>query len=71
MLLISVTFIFQGSSSVSYLGLKIVPYGTISGSENFQNSQNSDSQNPRLVILGGFYQILSCENPSSGYFENY
>jgi hypothetical protein len=50
---------------------KIDPYGTSSGSDNFQNNQNRDSQNSRSVILRGFYQILSSENQSYGYIENY
>jgi hypothetical protein len=46
---------------------KTVPCGT-SGSGNFQNNQNSDSQNSRSHSKS---QILNSENPKSGYFENY
>jgi hypothetical protein len=53
------------------MGTKTDPYGTSSGSDNFQNNQNSDSMNSKSVILSYFNQILSSENPSSGYFENY
>jgi hypothetical protein len=50
--------------------IKTIPCGTNSGSDNFRNNQNSDSKNSKSEILSGFYQILSSENPSSGYFED-
>jgi hypothetical protein len=52
--------------------LKIVPYGgTSSGSDDFQNNKNLDSQNSRSDKNHPKSQILSSDNPSSGYFENY
>jgi hypothetical protein len=50
---------------------KNVPYGFSSGSGNFQNNQNLDFQNSRSDKNHSKSQILSSENPSPGYFENY
>jgi hypothetical protein len=41
---------------------KIVPYGTSSASENFQDNQNLDSQNSRSVVLGGFSDLAFRES---------
>jgi hypothetical protein len=51
--------------------LYTVPKGTSSGSDNFQNNQNSDSQNSRSDKNPSKSQILSSENASSAYFGNY
>jgi hypothetical protein len=50
---------------------KTVPYGTSSGSDNFQNKQNLYSQNSRSDKNHSKSHILTSENLSSGYFENY
>jgi hypothetical protein len=48
--------------------VKTNPYSTSSKTIFLRNSQNSDYQNLRSIILSGFYQILSSDNPSSVNF---
>lgn len=51
--------------------IKTVPYSTSSGSNSFQNKQNSGFQNSRSVKIRSKSQILTFENSGSGYIENY